>query len=315
MKNLTKKIKRLIVPTLIFMSLMTLIMPAHFSTQTSRLDFSTKAYVLQSAPVLGGQIFTTGGNIKVLIGAPIDADFTHDIFLVRPGVEDFLIGSSRDTGQEIDLGKFDKGIELVFKIIVRNTGDIFISGPASRNTDNTVHTKITFISPTVAKVGFEDLFLGGDLDYNDVNFTVSGAISDKAQQKIKVPIDIKPTSCPNPINVGREGLLPVAILGTANFDVTDIDPASITLAGVQPLRSAIEDVATPFTGQLLTRLSCSTLGPDGRLDLTLKFDSEAVLKGLGLFTDGAVVKVPLSGVLKDGTEIEGEDIVFIVNKK
>lgn len=42
-----------------------------------------------------------------------------------------------------------------------------------------------------------------------------------------VPIDIKPQSCPNPINVKSRGVLPVAILGTAEFDVTTIDPASI----------------------------------------------------------------------------------------
>jgi len=36
---------------------------------------------------------------------------------------------------------------------------------------------------------------------------------------IEVPVDIKPTSCPNPLNVKSRGVLPVAILGTADFDV------------------------------------------------------------------------------------------------
>ena len=34
-----------------------------------------------------------------------------------------------------------------------------------------------------------------------------------------VPIDIKPQSCPNPLNVNSKGVLPVAILGTDTFDV------------------------------------------------------------------------------------------------
>jgi hypothetical protein len=63
---------------------------------------------------------------------------------------------------------------------------------------------------------------------------------------LQVPVDIKLQSCPNPLNVRSAGRLPVAILGTADFDVTTVDPASIRLLDVVPLRSAFEDVATPF---------------------------------------------------------------------
>ena len=63
---------------------------------------------------------------------------------------------------------------------------------------------------------------------------------------VKVAVDIKPRSCPNPLKVGKNGVLPVAILGTAGFDVTDIDASSVRLAGVAPLRSSLEDVATPL---------------------------------------------------------------------
>ena len=59
---------------------------------------------------------------------------------------------------------------------------------------------------------------------------------------LQVIVDIKPGSCPNPLNVKSSGVLPVAILGTADFDVTTIDATSIRLAGVSPLRSSIEDV-------------------------------------------------------------------------
>ena len=59
------------------------------------------------------------------------------------------------------------------------------------------------------------------------------------------PIDIKPQSCPNPLNVKKKGVLPVAILGTADFDVNEVDPATVELEGVAPLRWDWEDVATP----------------------------------------------------------------------
>jgi hypothetical protein len=60
-----------------------------------------------------------------------------------------------------------------------------------------------------------------------------------------INVDIKPGTCPNPVNVKARGVLPVAILGTADFDVTTIDPASVRLEGVAPIRWALEDVATP----------------------------------------------------------------------
>ena len=43
-------------------------------------------------------------------------------------------------------------------------------------------------------------------------------------------IDIKPGSDPNPINPGSNGLIPVAILSSEDFDATTVDPATIELA-------------------------------------------------------------------------------------
>lgn len=37
-----------------------------------------------------------------------------------------------------------------------------------------------------------------------------------------------------------------AILGTSALDVTEIDPSTVRLEGVAPLRFNFEDVATPF---------------------------------------------------------------------
>jgi len=72
---------------------------------------------------------------------------------------------------------------------------------------------------------------------------------------IPVAVDIKPGSCPNPLNPKSGGVLPVAVLGSEDFDVTTIDPCTIALnyegkSGPAPIRSAYEDVATPFEGDL-----------------------------------------------------------------
>ena len=62
------------------------------------------------------------------------------------------------------------------------------------------------------------------------------ALSPAAKCPLPVPVDIRPCSCHNPIKVRTWGVLPVAIMGTQTLDVTHIDPASIRLEGVAPLR-------------------------------------------------------------------------------
>lgn len=130
---------------------------------------------------------------------------------------------------------------------------------------------------------------------------------------IPVPVDIKPTSCPNPLNIKSKGVLPVAILGTEDFDVMNVDPTTVRLVGVAPLRWAYEDVATPVD-QGSDRCDCTTLGPDGYLDLTLKFDTEAIVAVLGTVYDWEIRVLRLTGMTFDPTPIEGADCVRIISK-
>ncbi len=135
-----------------------------------------------------------------------------------------------------------------------------------------------------------------------------------------VPVDIKPQSCRNPLSTTDKGVLPVAIVGTEAFDVTQVDPASVELAGVSPLRWALEDVATPFEPYVgkVDAYDCTTLGPDGFMDLSLKFMNQEIVAALGPVSDGDVLVLQLTGNLKPefgGTPIVGEDVVVIVAKK
>lgn len=131
-----------------------------------------------------------------------------------------------------------------------------------------------------------------------------------------VAIDIKPQSCPNPLNVKDKGVLPVAILGTAGFDVTQIDPSSIMLEGVAPLRWDWEDVATPFepfTGKV-DCMDCNEEGPDGFMDLTLKFDAQEIIATLGDVEDGECLVLHLEVKLYGGCEIFCEDVIKVIKK-
>jgi len=140
---------------------------------------------------------------------------------------------------------------------------------------------------------------------------------------ISVAFDIKPKGCPNPINTTDKGALPVAVLGSETFDVTQIDPTSIRLEhlkGVIPLSWALKDVAAPYEPLLGKEdiYDCNEAGPDGFLDLTLKFNVQEVVAALGDLNDGDVLVLHLTGKLLEeygGTPIVGEDVVRIIKKK
>jgi hypothetical protein len=145
-----------------------------------------------------------------------------------------------------------------------------------------------------------------------------------AQTRVKVTVpedsayvglDIHPGSCPNPLQTGRRGVTPVAVLGSEAFDVADVDISTIRLEGVRPNRSAFEDVSTPFPiaeGKFDLDPYCHTLGADGFVDLVLHFDTQAIVAAIGPKAIGELVVLKLKGKLKDGTDFEGEDIMIII---
>ena len=125
-----------------------------------------------------------------------------------------------------------------------------------------------------------------------------------------VELDVHPAGCPNPLNKKSKGVTPMAILGTADLDVTTIDVSTLQINGVSPTRSALEDVATPYEGGLsdpLSRDDCSEAGADGFMDLTLKFDTQAVLENV----DKGVQMMEITGETLDGTPFTGQDVVWV----
>jgi glucose/arabinose dehydrogenase len=116
-------------------------------------------------------------------------------------------------------------------------------------------------------------------------------------------LDVRPGACPNPFNPRGQGKLPVALIGTEGFDVARVDLASLALGRadavpggtVTPVQAVIEDVGSPFEGDLC---GCHEAGGDGIPDLLLKFDDGAVASALGLSAGTAeAVPVRLSGRL------------------
>jgi hypothetical protein len=152
--------------------------------------------------------------------------------------------------------------------------------------------------------------------YNDTSGTeFDGHYCDEVCLQIKLPvsIDIKHKFCPNPLNVNSKGIFPVAILGSDDIDVRNIDITTITLEGISPVRSKFKDVAAPvIDGEIC---ECNTDGPDGYEDLVLQFEAQLILDALGPVNDGDEIELTLSGMLMDeDIVIQGTDCVVIRGK-
>ena len=98
---------------------------------------------------------------------------------------------------------------------------------------------------------------------------------------IPVLIDIKPGSDPNSINLKSNGVVPVAVLTSDDFDASTVDPATVLFADASPLRWTREDVDGDGDGDLLFHFRTQELNLDEN-------STEAVL--IGDTTDGLHIK-------------------------
>ncbi|MHC4210011.1 MAG: hypothetical protein ACYSWT_09905 [Planctomycetota bacterium] len=139
---------------------------------------------------------------------------------------------------------------------------------------------------------------------------------------LELPLDIKPGGCPNSFNNKNTGYgkLPVALVGTGDFDVSTVDTSTLSLSradgvggSVTPLahHTRIGDVATPFDGDLC---DCHELEGDGIHDLKLKFRRTTMVEvmELGDVPGGELVELVLAGELTDGTAFTARDCIRLV---
>ena len=108
----------------------------------------------------------------------------------------------------------------------------------------------------------------------------------------EVVIDIKPGGNPNSINLKSQGVVPVAVLTTADFDAATVDPATVEFAGAAPVRWVLEDV-----------------DDDGDVDMLFHFKTQE----LDLTQNST--EATLTGQTVDEIPIHGTDEVRIVPSK
>ncbi len=168
------------------------------------------------------------------------------------------------------------GIDHATSIAVDQAGQAYVTGGTN--------TPSGF--PGTAGSSIQSTNAGGDRD---------GFVA-KIQFVTPVSIDIKPGSFPNSINLGSNGVVPVAILGSATFDASQIDPLTVTMADAQV---KLKGKGTPMA-------SLQDVNGDGFLDLVVQV-STSTLQLTATNTEAIV-----EGATVGGTPFRGKDSLNIV---
>jgi hypothetical protein len=145
-----------------------------------------------------------------------------------------------------------------------------------------------------------------------------------------VVLDIVPGQCPNALiavptprtgSLGKGSpLFPVAddpfncavtfaVCGTPDLDVHDLDPGTLTLAGVPATNVRFRDVTSP--GAPESPCDCTRGGLDGIVDLVAEVDQMRLHDALDSPPVGEQVEVHLGGRLKDGRSVQSVDCISV----
>ncbi len=143
-------------------------------------------------------------------------------------------------------------------------------------------------------------------------------------EEVLATMDIKPGSCPNSFNRDGHGVLPVALVGRDDFDVTQVDIATLRLRRADGMGGSVlsnEELPGPITQVAdVSEKSegepcvCRKLEGDGTSDLEAHFKGDDLVFALELDTlpTGTLVELALTGELLDGTHFSASDCVRLV---
>lgn len=168
----------------------------------------------------------------------------------------------------------------------------------------------TATSAVITIVDLDPHFSGDDYTLDDLSFVST---------EIEVDINVHPGSYPNPLNLLSGGSTPVAIFGSPTFDVTEIDPSTLTLgsAGLKVAGKSGKDMCSVSDiGEYVpgdpTATPFDNLGdPDGYDDLVCHFVTSEITP----MADGDQTVVEVMGYLMDGTPFAGTDVVKVVKEE
>lgn len=123
------------------------------------------------AAVLGGQLYGSGSPTTATILAS-DSSFENLIWKLGPLPGQFLGLDNTNVGTPQALGTFSECDELLIGIF--SPKGLFVTGPGARNPDGLAHAALDWLDADSVVIGFEDLFGGGDNDFNDAIVRLDG---------------------------------------------------------------------------------------------------------------------------------------------
>lgn len=260
-----------------------------------------------AAALLGSGTYGTWGVIAgstsfVNISITYDRDYVNvpsfsvfdaqAVYVSDVGTE-FFVTSSTDNGFNDVVASFTNGIDdPVGFTVVFNPGGGFISD--SIHEAALFGTSPDFQGYVIDKLGLKINSLSIENDpeeYGEGYTKVTYNVTLNVYGSVPIAIDIKPGSNPNSINLEAKGVIPVAILSTAGFDASTVDPTTVTFADAPSIKSKMVDVDY-----------------DGDMDMLLYFN----IKDLSL--DANSTEATLTGETYEGMDIQGTDSVSIVLK-
>jgi hypothetical protein len=121
-----------------------------------------------------------------------------------------------------------------------------------------------------------------------------GVDAPETPPRLDVAIDVRPDNAENPVNPGSNGVLTVALLGSASFDVNDADPDSLALG---------------VNGAPAVEFAYADANGDGRLDLVAQFRMPETGTAYG------DTSMCLTGETKAGVALAGCDAIRTVPKE
>lgn len=141
-------------------------------------------------------------------------------------------------------------------------------------------------------------------DVSGINFGLTSMTFCPVLDRIPIDIDVKPGSDPNSINLQSNGVIPVAIMTTDDFDVLEIDDETLRF-GDDDHVCVVDDGIAPV------RVRLNDVDRDGDLDLLVFFSTA---QARGVFSRDSFI-ADLTGSTLGGVPFSGMDLVRVVPPK
>ena len=250
--------------------------------------------------------------LEVRLGAPPDAIPSVTYYKLEIDGDNGEIGQTQGTyDDEIDWYGDIARVTVGAPRGITNASQLEMWMPASVGRDGFAAMLNYGFCPRMTIELVDDGEAGGLTSFGgaEVNFQIDGSLYPYGTfiplADCHVDIDIMPGIYPNRY-LKRIGLIPVAVLGNAQFDVTQIDPGTLNLSGID-VRLTWKGIPFCITMDVSGDFNAGWRGfPDGYHDLVcvFKYDPDAWTG-----SDGTAV---LTGTLKDGTPFQGSDEFWIL---